>query len=61
MTPARAGCDSCFIRVLLGCPVDITEDKQEMIKLVLGQASKGFHLAIVSDLQTHQQAPSRVF
>jgi hypothetical protein len=29
--------------------------------LVWGQAGQGFHLAIVSDLQTHQQAPSRVF
>jgi len=28
VTPARAGCDPCFIRVLLGCPVDITEDGQ---------------------------------
>jgi hypothetical protein len=27
----------------------------------LGQAGQGFHLAIVSDLQTHRRAPSIVF
>ena len=61
MTSACAGYNPCFIRVVLGCPVDITEDGQEMVELVLGQPGQGFHLAIVSDVQSHRQAPSRVF
>jgi hypothetical protein len=36
--------------LLLGCPVDITKDGQQMVELSLGQAGQGFHLAIVSDL-----------
>jgi hypothetical protein len=61
VTPARAGCDSLCIRLLLGCPVDITKDGQQMVELSLGQAGQSFHLAIVSNLQTHRRAPSRVF
>src|SRR5467141_2988008 len=32
-----------------------------MVELGLGQAGQGFHLAIVSHLQTHRWAPSMVF
>ena len=61
VTPARAGCDPCFIRVWLGGPGDLTEDGQQMVALSVGQARQGFHLAIVSHVQTHRWAPSMVF
>ena len=34
--PARAGCDPFFIRFLLGCLVDVTEDGQQMSRIGLG-------------------------
>jgi hypothetical protein len=40
--------------LLLGCPVEITEDGQQMVELGLGQAGQGFHLTLVSDLQPHR-------
>jgi hypothetical protein len=61
VAPARAGLDPFFIRVVLGCPGDITEDGQQRVALGLGQASQGFHLTIVSDVQPHRSAPSMVF
>ena len=51
---SRAGCPPFFIRFLLAALVHVTEDGQQMVELVLGQAGQGFHLAIVSDLQTHR-------
>jgi hypothetical protein len=59
--PSCAGVDPCFIRFLLRGLVDGTEKGQQVVELVLGQAGQGFHLAIVSDVQTHRRAPSRVF
>jgi hypothetical protein len=61
VTPARAGFDPFFIRLLLGGLVDVTEDGQQMVELGLGQAGQSFHLTIVSDLQSHRWAPSKVF
>jgi len=52
--PSCAGCDPCCIRFLLRCLVDGTEEGEQVVELGLGQAGQGFHLAIVSDLQTHQ-------
>jgi hypothetical protein len=47
---STAGFDRFFIRFLLCCLVDVTEDGQQMVKLGLGQAGSGFHLTVVSDL-----------
>ena len=61
VTPSRTGLDPCFIRLLLGGPVDITEDGQQRVELGLGQAGQGFPLALVSDVPPHRWAPSMVF
>jgi hypothetical protein len=50
--PACAGFDPCCRRLLLRGLVEGTEAGQQGVALVLGQASQGFHLAIVSDVQT---------
>ena len=48
-TPACTGLAPVFIRVLLGCSVDSTEDGQQRVELGLGQACQSFHLTLVSD------------
>ena len=52
--PACSGFDPFFLRFLLRGPIDVAEDGQQMVELGLGQAGKGFHLTIVSDLQPHR-------
>ena len=52
--PSCAGFDPFCIRFLLRGLVDGTEEGQQVVELILGQAGQGFHLAIVSDLQIHR-------
>ena len=59
--PSCAGFDPFCIRFLLSGLVDGTEEGQQVVELVLGQAGQGFHLAIVSDEHSHRWAPSMVF
>jgi hypothetical protein len=48
--PSCAGCDPFCIRFLLSGLVEGTEEGEQVVELVVGQAGQGFHLAIVSDL-----------
>ena len=53
-TPACAGLAPFFLRVLLGCSVEITEDAQQRVAWGLGQAWQSFPLTLVSDVQSHR-------